>query len=439
MPATLEPPPTRSRVRGDFVPRPPQSGKNHRWSDRFVRSAYFFGAVLIHLVIFALIATWVVIRVPAPPAQDTPFIAIPSGKKEPPPPPPPVVPHDEPQLPSSSSPSSSPLNYIRTGDKNPFTMPIPVPGMSNLSEPHPATHFDPRQFLTNGPSAARIQKIRDMEQQKWGRTLDNIINSDHSPANAKAKFTVYLASYADGDWACNNVLDGQGHVVAGALPNLLAKVREWSHDNIQATVELQPLAISSPDLLSKMPPFIFFTGHKDFRLTPAEVKNLQKYVADGGLIWGDNALPGYGSRFDVAFRREMKRVIPDKDKPFQDVTMDHDLFTRDKWFDFDQLPTGMNYFHEPMQHIDLDGIMAILYTPNDYSDMAYLRILPGDQAYEGGWHRGLTLWSSEEFLNNNKLFFRNFDLPACYQSQRLGADIIGYLIIRWDDVMLLNL
>ena len=31
----------------------------------------------------------------------------------------------------------------------------------------------------------------------------------------------------------------------------------------------------------------------------------------GGAIWGDNALPGWGSRFDVAFRREMKRVVPD--------------------------------------------------------------------------------------------------------------------------------
>ena len=155
-------------------------------------------------------------------------------------------------------------------------------------------------------------------------------------------------------------------------------------------------------------------------------------------IWGDNSLPGYGSRFDVAFRREMKRVIPDKDKNFEPVPMDHPMFNKNGWFDdIRQLPQGMNYFQEPMQHLDLDGKMAILYTPNDYSDMMFMRILPGDQTFEGGWHRGLKLWTSDEFLDNNKLFFRNFNLPACLACQHLDMNIIGYLLVRFDQDLLL--
>ncbi len=36
--------------------------------------------------------------------------------------------------------------------------------------------------------------------------------------------------------------------------------------------------------MSKMPPFIFFTGHKDFVLTDDEVHNLQAYLQNGGAI-----------------------------------------------------------------------------------------------------------------------------------------------------------
>jgi len=165
-----------------------------------------------------------------------------------------------------------------------------------------------------------------------------------------------------------------GKIVGGSLPDLIAKVSEWSHGNITAEVVPTPLNIGGPDLIEKKPPFIFFTGHKDFVLTPREVQNLQDYVEMGGLIWGDNALAGRGSRFDVAFRREMKRVVPDLDKKFEPVKMDDPIFTK-SWYAITSLPTGMNYYAEPMEHLDIDGKIAILYTPNDYSDMLSMRIL----------------------------------------------------------------
>ena len=437
MPALLEPPPTRPRVRGTvFPPRPPP---DPRWHDRFVRSGYFFGAVLVHLLIFALVATYVVFKAPAPPPDDTPIkINIPPAQKESPPPPPKI---DQPKLNAPPiNPDRSPP-VIQLNGPHDFVVPIPSPNspVSPLNA-QAGINRSPIVFPpTNTPSAERVHAIKNTVIEKWHRTQPDITEGGGQPGNVNARFTVYVASYADGDWACNSVLDGQGHIVAGSLPNLVAKVREWSHNKIKATVELQPLSIGSKDLLDKMPPFIFFTGHKSFHLTEAEVDNLQKYVHNGGLIWGDNALPGYGSRFDVSFRREMSRVIPGKDKHFEPVTMDHEMFNENRWFDFNgELPSGMNYFQEPMEHIDLDGFVAILYTPNDYSDMMDLRILPGDQAYEGGWRKGLELWSNETFLENSQLYFRNFNLPACYRSQRLGANIIGYLLVRFDKLMLLN-
>jgi hypothetical protein len=227
-------------------------------------------------------------------------------------------------------------------------------------------------------------------------------------------------------------------IQAGSLPNLVAKIQEWSRGKLKAELAPMPLDIASPDLLEKMPLFIFFAGHKDFVLKPEEVANLSAYLNRGGCIWGDNSLAGRGSRFDVAFRREMKRVVPDKDKQFQPLSLDSDLFTRDRWFTIKNLPEGMNYFAEPIEHLDLDGKIAILYTPNDYSDLFSMRILPGDQIMAGSTPTGDSpLITNQLFAFDAPAFFRNYSLQSCLAAQHLGMNIVGYLLVRFDDRLLL--
>jgi hypothetical protein len=163
-------------------------------------------------------------------------------------------------------------------------------------------------------------------------------------------------------------------------------------------------------------------------------------LQNGGAIWGDNALPGFGSRFDVAFQREMKRVIPDKDKQFQPVTLDHPIFTH-SWFNIAKVPEGMNYYAEPLQHLDLDGKLAILYTPNDYSDLFSMYILPDDATIGPTWkypNATTDLVTNGSFLYNSGLFFRNFTLESSLASQQLGMNILGYLLVRFDKELILT-
>jgi hypothetical protein len=193
-------------------------------------------------------------------------------------------------------------------------------------------------------------------------------------------------------------------------------------------------------LLDKKPPFIFFTGHKDFILTDQEIQNLRDYLQIGGAIWGDNTLAGRGSRFDVAFRREMKRVVPDLDKNFEPVPMTDAIFSK-SWFTISKLPEGMNFYAEPIEHLDIDGKLAILYTPNDYSDLFFMRILPGDTQFQDEFpdlKSGSPLFTSAIFLHNRNVFFRNFELPACLAAQQLGMNIIGYMLVRFDKDLLLT-
>jgi hypothetical protein len=138
----------------------------------------------------------------------------------------------------------------------------------------------------------------------------------------------------------------------------------------------------------------------------------------------------------------MKRVVPDIDKNLEPLDIKDTagagrIFNK-SWFPISELPKGMNYYNEPIEHLDIDGKIAILYTLNDYSDMFSMDILPDDQSYEGIYPKpGSPLYTQEPFLKFSAIFYRNFDLPACLACQRLGMNVVGYLLVRFDDMLLL--
>jgi len=408
--------------------------KKKQWFEKISRSGYFFGALLLHLIVFIMVATWVIFPAFHPPTEDFTKTYLPPSSPPPPPPPPSQT------MPVPTQSVSTPTTTI-TSPSPTATFSVPMPDITPSTTPVEVNQKMTQKVESkpNTISSARLSKIMATEQS-WGRDRNNILESGSDPRNVKATFPVYLASYANGDWGCNVHMTA-GQIDSGSLPNLVAKINEWSHGNITGTVVPTPLSIGGPDLLDKKPPFIFFTGHKDFKLTDQEIKNLQDYLQIGGCIWGDNTLAGRGSRFDVAFRREMKRVVPDIDKNFEPVEMNADVFNK-SWFPISKLPQGMNYYSEPIEHLDIDGKLAILYTPNDYSDMFTMRILPGDTTMapthinlRAKVVSPLVTWGI--FWDNKNIFFRNFDLPSCLGCDQLGMNIVGYLLVRFDKELLL--
>lgn len=392
------------------------------WANKVSHSVFFLGAVLFHLIVLLAVATWVVIQPSQPPLEFTIIPPLPPKASNP------VVPIDVtppmPKVDMSASEAAKPI--INDGASQPFPI---KPATINLGQID--DHAGP--IISNQPSKNPkddLSRKVDLGPliRKWG-----IDPTDRDAHNPKAKFVVYVAAYADGDWACNTVIDKEGKITAGAIPDLLEKIGEWTRGRTQGEIVSTPLQIGSPDLLDKMPPFIFFTGHKDFILTDAEIENLRNYLQNGGAIWGDNALPGEGSRFDVAFRREMKRVLSDKDKNFEPLPLTHDIFTK-REFLLAGIPVGMNYYAEPIEHIDIGGKLAILYTPNDYSDILFLRILPGDKAadlanppYKAPLHTNMGMWG------HHAVFYRNFGLESSLAAHRLGMNIVTYLLTRFND------
>ena len=184
------------------------------------------------------------------------------------------------------------------------------------------------------------------------------------------EFTAYIGQYSGGNWNSTVRISAGKQIETGSLPNLLYLMSAWSKDKIKTNYKnVQAIKLDSDEIFSVKPPFIFLTGTRDFKLTEKEVENLQKYVRMGGCIWGDSSLPGLRSRFDIAFKREMKRVIPDVDKNFEPLPTNHPIFTEGYFADIKEVPPGLNFYKEPVFAMKIYGEIAILYTANDYGDM----------------------------------------------------------------------
>lgn len=401
--------------------------KESHWSQRIAHSGYFLGALLLHLVILLMIATWIIFPRFVPPNDEFTQTYVPTR----PAPPPPAT--STPTMAVSTKINPNQTAVITTTAVPTFSIPLPnldsTPTISQVNKV-----LTPTTLKSTSGLPGRLTGIKAFVQAY--RDGGNM-NTDGDPHNVKTSvFPVYVASYADGDWDYGTVQDN-GNIVAGCMPNLVEKINEWSHGNIKGKVMPQALDIGGPDLLAKKPPFIYFTGHKDFKLTDQEIENLRNYLQNGGAIWGDNALAGAGSRFDVAFQREMKRVIPDPDKNFEPMTMTHEVFTK-SWFPITKLPQGINYYSEPIQHLDLDGKLAIIYTPNDYTDLMNVHILSGDTEIDASNPPKFILRTSWTAYTNRDVFFRNLNLESVLAADRLGMNIVGFLLVRFDADILLT-
>ena len=112
--------------------------------------------------------------------------------------------------------------------------------------------------------------------------------------------------------------------------NLLTFVRAKTGMDIDARYEF--IDLLSDKLFTV--PFLFMTGHGNISFSDAEVERLRAYLANGGFLYADD---DYG--MDKAFRREMKRVFPDRD--LVELPFSHGLY-----HSFFPFPNGVPKTHE---------------------------------------------------------------------------------------------
>ena len=118
----------------------------------------------------------------------------------------------------------------------------------------------------------------------------------YTEQDAKTRDQLVIAQIVHGgDW------DPTPH----ALPNLMKYLQHNTTLNVQFKRELVNLA--DVDIFKH--PVLYMTGLRDFKLTKPEVARLRTYLASGGVLLADAAAGKVA--FDRAFRREIKKVLPD--------------------------------------------------------------------------------------------------------------------------------
>lgn len=281
---------------------------------------------------------------------------------------------------------------------------------------------------SDGLSAAAASQIKAFTGG-WGKGT----GSGTGTRSREFEFTAYIGQYAGGNWN-STVRVAQNKIVTGSLPNLLYLMSFWSKDRIKTNYKnVQAIKLDSDQIFSVKPPFIFLTGTRDFRLTDKEVENLQKYVRSGGCIWGDSSVPGLRSRFDIAFRREMKRVIPDVDKDFEPLPENHPIFTQGYFAEIKSVPPGLNFYQDNVQALSIYGEIAILYTSNNYGDMWQIGLNEQGQIDTRRNQQQQFVAINETLFNNRGVYIRNITPDALATTFRFGTNVVIHLLTRWED------
>jgi hypothetical protein len=127
-----------------------------------------------------------------------------------------------------------------------------------------------------------------------------------SAARQAPRLTIARLQYdGGGDWYAN----------PSSLPNLLAAIRERTALPVEATEARVTLM---DDRLWDYP-FLHMTGHGNVKFSDEEVRRLREYLERGGFLHADD---NYG--LDESFRREIKRVFPDRE--LVDVPLSHPIY-----------------------------------------------------------------------------------------------------------------
>ena len=324
----------------------------------------------------------------------------------------------------------NPLNFSMDAVITPSAMVKP-------SAPTAAATAAPAASLgAAGMSAAVAGQIKDFTGG-WGKST----GSGTGTRQREFDFTAFIAKYSGGNW--DSVFRLVNNLPQGALPNLLEFMSKESRDKIKTNFKkVEPVPLDSDRIFAAKPPFIFFTGSKDFVLTEKEVANLRKYVRLGGAIWGDSSVPGRGSAFDIAFRREMKKVMPDKDKDFEALSPNDPMFRRAPYFpEIKKQPPGLNYYEEPVYVMRYFGEIAIIYTANDYGDMWEFGI---KQKSPREWEinvdsdeKGDKVAVQWDLYINNGIYVHNANplppIASIMDTYKFGTNMIIHLLTRWED------
>jgi hypothetical protein len=129
--------------------------------------------------------------------------------------------------------------------------------------------------------------------------------------------------------------------------------------SVPADIARKDIDIMSPDLFHY--PMLYITGHYDFEpFSEDEIRRLRNYLDYGGFLVADDCAGHQGYGFDLAIRREIKRLYPEKS--MARIPRDHPVF---RSFYLIKTVGGRRIVSPYLEGLELGDRTAVIYCQND--------------------------------------------------------------------------
>ncbi|HPS39580.1 MAG TPA: DUF4159 domain-containing protein [Candidatus Cloacimonadota bacterium] len=91
-------------------------------------------------------------------------------------------------------------------------------------------------------------------------------------------------------------------------PEVLPNLAIYLNSAVNTTFPTEQSVVKASESKLFEYPFVYLTGHGNIRFTDREVQNLRDWMERGGFLYADD---DYG--MDESFRREIKRIFPERE------------------------------------------------------------------------------------------------------------------------------
>ncbi len=203
-----------------------------------------------------------------------------------------------------------------------------------------------------------------------GRSVGKSVELADADKKSAGKFRVGQVVHA-GPWKTRSA----------AFPMLLNELNKQTGTAVSFDLRDVPLTDAS---IFEMP-FMYLTGTTDFALTEPERANLRKFLMNGGVLFVE-AGEGRAS-FDQAFRQELALVLPGR--KLEALPAGHEIFRQPKGIELVKARPALaakrgNQIEMPPElfGVEMNGVLSVIYTPNDVSAGWERAIAPYAVGYE---------------------------------------------------------
>jgi hypothetical protein len=163
-------------------------------------------------------------------------------------------------------------------------------------------------------------------------------------------------SYQSGDWDVDQRMPA----------NLITALIDYT--SLRVDPKERVVALADPKMLTA--PFCYLAGHKLVEFSPAERRNFERYVRNGGFVFVDDCNHDIDGLFAKSFERQMAAIFGPR--ALKRLPNTHALYR--SFFKFSGPPNtglelngwGDDLVHDYLRGIEVGGRLGILYSNKDY-------------------------------------------------------------------------